>query len=588
MVRAGTAFFATAPGAALAQTSTNTINGWEEEYAYTLGVQAYIYCYPWQNMAYRRWLEVAQPPPSNEARPYAPLNQFWNAINLMDATSRNGGTPNTDTLYSSAWLDLTSEPVILSVPRMDRPDRYYTFELSSMDSDNFGYVGIRTTGVNGGNYAILGPNWHGVLPQGVTAVVGANELRSRTPYVLVGGRTLVFGTNDLPNVHELQAQYKLTPLSYWGTTNAPPANTNVWPPFATDNNPLADWETINRAMTENPPNDSSQQALIDLFASIGVGPGQDVTRMDPSTQAGLILAAPDAFTLMMNEIASGAGTLRVNGWEYQPPDIGRTGQYNDFLTRACLQSYLGIIANDPVEAVYLDTYTDADDNPLSGTNNYTMTFAPGGLPEVGAFWSVTLYDSSNNLVANELNRYKLGSLSEPRLATDTNGGTTLYIQSTAATNLESNWLPAPTGAFHLVMRCYMPGAAIVNQTWAPPPIVNVTSAQSYTVHIEVVQDEVNLTWKASPGLQFQVRYATAIPSCGTIGWTTLPGTVTSADGNYSLVEAHDASAQGRFYQVLRLPLTGRSSDACHLPPGSTLGAYRSRDAINSHEKTQLK
>ncbi len=129
--------------------------------------------------------------------------------------------PNLDTLYSTAWLDLTSEPVILSVPRMDRPDRYYTFQLSSMDSDNFGYVGMRTTGVNGGNYAILGPHWYGVLPPDVTAVVGANELRSRTPYVIVGGRTMVFGTNDLPNVHELPGPIQAHPAQLLGNVEYP-------------------------------------------------------------------------------------------------------------------------------------------------------------------------------------------------------------------------------------------------------------------------------------------------------------------------------------------------------------------------------
>jgi len=109
---------------------------------------------------------------------------------------------------------------------------------------------------------------------------------SRTPYVLIFGRTLVYGVDDLTNVHAIQAQYKLTPLSDWGTTNVPPDDRNVWAPYST-NDDLAVWKTMNRAMTENPPtNMVSQQGLVDYFARIGVGPGQDVDQMEMSLSMG--------------------------------------------------------------------------------------------------------------------------------------------------------------------------------------------------------------------------------------------------------------------------------------------------------------
>ncbi len=538
---AGLAMLAIVPSPTAAQTTTD----WREEYAYTLGVQAYIYYFPWLNMAQYRWQWVTQPPAS---APSAPLNQFWHARVLADASYRGGGSPNTDTLYSLAWIDLTHEPLILSVPAVT--NRYFTFELSSMDSDNFGYVGLRTTGSAGGNYAILGPHWYGTLPAGVSAGAPPNELRSRTPYAFITGRTVVYGTNDLTNVYRLQAQYKLTPLSYWGTTNVPSVNTNVFQPYSTNSHPLATWMTINQAVTENPPNVASQQGLIDWFTDIGVGPGQDVAQMDPSTQTGLRQAAQDAYALMTDILAAGMNSAVTNGWSYPLPSIGRSGQYDDVLTRAVFQSLGGIVANDPAESVYLNTTTDQDRRLLSGTNRYAIQFAPGGLPEVGAFWSVTMYDTTQNLVTNSLNRYKLGSLSSPPLATNLDGSVTLYLQTNSpGADKESNWLPAPPGNFNLLLRCYMPGAAIVSQIWGPPPIQKVLPPP--ILRAELVNGSVKVAWTDGAGLRFQVQYATEIPASGVIPWIAVPGDITSTNSDYRF--ADDRTAPGKYYRVLRLP-----------------------------------
>ncbi len=253
---------------------------WREEYAYTLGVQAFIYGFPWTFLPQLRWQWVTQAPSDPAGGPYAPLNEFWHARRLSSAADRSGGSPNNDTLYSIAWVDLSAEPVILSVPAI--PDRYYTFEMSSMDSDNFAYVGTRATGTSAGDYAIVGPQWAGTLPRGVTALPP-----SRTPYVLITGRTLVYGSEDVANVHLIQDQYRLTPLSLWGTSEVSADRRDVWAPYPTSD-PLAAWKTMNRAMTENPPNVPGQESLLRSFATIGVGPGQDVEAMDDvSHKAGI-------------------------------------------------------------------------------------------------------------------------------------------------------------------------------------------------------------------------------------------------------------------------------------------------------------
>jgi hypothetical protein len=219
---------------------------WREEYAYTLGIQAYVFGFPWVYLPLIRWLWVTQPK-NPERIPYAPLNRFWHARSLLDASYRDGGSPNNDTLYSMAWIDLRREPVILSVPEVGDP--YYTMELAGMDSDNFAYVGTRTTGGGAGIYAIIPSDWQGEVPEAVQRLEP-----SRTPFVLVLGRTLVTGPADLPAVHALQDAYTLTPLGRWGQPPADlPEDRDVAQPFDAQADPLADWKTMNQTMTENPP-----------------------------------------------------------------------------------------------------------------------------------------------------------------------------------------------------------------------------------------------------------------------------------------------------------------------------------------------
>jgi len=439
---------------------------WREEYAYTLGVQAYIYGFPWVFLPQLRWQWVTQPPSDPDGGPYAPLNEFWHARRLSTAADRSGGSPNNDTLYSIAWVDLLAEPLILSVPAIS--SRYYTFEMSSMDSDNFAYVGTRVTGTGAGNYAIIGPHWAGTLPPGVTALPP-----SRTPYVLITGRTLVYGSEDVTNVHLIQDQYRLTPLSLWGTSEESADRRDVWAPYPTSD-PLAAWKTMNRAMTENPPNVPGQESLLRSFTTIGVGPGQDVEAMDDATKQGLECAAQEAMAIMHGFNLAGGTGHRVNGWTYPPAVLGRAGQYDEFLTRAAAQCWAGIVANDPEEAIYLNTSTDEEGIQLTGANAYVMRFPPNGLPDVGAFWSVSMYGMDHNLVDNPLNRYKVGTYPEGIMRFDPDGSLTIYVQyESPGVDGESNWLPSPAGDFYLILRTYLPGASILDQTWEPPAVVGV-------------------------------------------------------------------------------------------------------------------
>lgn len=455
----GTVTSALAQSAAPADAPAAPVSDWRETYAYTLGIQAFVFGFPWVFLPEIRWKWVTQDPHSAFV-PYAPLNQFWNSRNLTTAEYRDGGTPNNDTLYSIAWLDLVQEPLILSVP--DVGDRYYTMEMASLDSDNFAYVGKRTTGTKAGNYAIMGPNWKGTLPVGVTALP-----RSRTNAALIIGRTLVYDSDDVNVVNRIQDQYKLTPLGLRGTNETAPTSRDVWQPFDPKIDPLAVWKTMNRAMAENPPF-AGQADIVRGFAEIGVGPGRDVASTDVATQAGLKRAAIDGMKLLRAAMLDMG--KKVNGWGYPPPAMGRAGLAYEFLLRASLQCLGGIIANDTAEAIYMNTSTDDAGAHLSGANSYTMHFAPGGAPQVGAFWSVSMYGMDNNFVSNPVNRYKLGSLPKGSITPDAGGGMTLHIGNTSPAGSAVNWLPAPTGEFYLVLRTYMPEGTLLTQTWVPPAV----------------------------------------------------------------------------------------------------------------------
>ncbi len=446
---------------AVAEPPSAPASEWREEYAYTLGVQAYVFGFPWIYLPTLRWLWVTQPPASPNT-PSMPLNQFWHARELMDARFRQGGSTNNDTLYSAAWVDLAKEPMILSVPAI--PDRYYTVQLASVDSDNFAYVGTRTTGTKAGSYAIVGPVWKGTLPAGVRVLPP-----SRTPAALVVARTLVDGPADLPAARAIQDQYRLTPLHLWGKAGAvAPENRDVWAPFDPKNDPLAEWKTMNRAMTENAP-EARHADLLALFRTIGIGPGQDVAGMDEGTKRGLVRAAKEGRRLLNEVNASGPGK-RVNGWRYPMPTHGRAGVYDDFLMRASLQCLAGIVANDPEEAVYLNTALDAEGRPLEGGKDYVLRFGPDQLPPVNAFWSLTPYQDYN-LVANPIDRFSIGDRT-PGLRRDADGGLTIYVQSESpAGDTRANWLPSPSqGPFMLILRAYLPEPEIIEQRWQPPAL----------------------------------------------------------------------------------------------------------------------
>lgn len=460
-----------APAASETALPINPVTGvagnpeWKEELAYALGIQAYIYAFPWYYSADLRW-QWAQPPAS-EASIFMPPNDFWHSRNLTDASWKYGGGPNNDALYSSAILDLSKEPMILSHP--DMGDRYFTFQLSGFDSDNFGYIGKRTTGSDAGHFALVAADWEGTLPEGVKL-----HARAPTNTILVTGRTLVDGKDDLENVYRLQEQYRLTPLSQWGKKDVVKPKTNdAWKPFDRTTDPLADWKTINRAMTEVPPR-ASEMAYVEQFRPIGIGPGLDVEAMDAATQRGLIRAAETAKGILTGMALSSAGNIMIDtGWTISRGEYGHYGDSGEFAMRSAMQSLQAIVTNDLAEAIYPQTFSDSSGDSLSGDHGYVLHFDKDNLPPAKAFWSITAYGMDLNLIDNPINRYSLGDRT-PGLQYDADGGLTLYFQKDSpGAAKESNWLPTGADRWGVAFRLYMPEQRAIDGEWQPPALKRI-------------------------------------------------------------------------------------------------------------------
>src|SRR6266700_6545168 len=451
---------------AVAPILTGKVDDWRAEYAYATGVQAFIYGFPYIYNARLRHNWVTGPA-GPAAVPYAPVNHFWHATKPADAAHRDGSCPNNDTLYSLAWVDVSREPAILSHPNMG--NRYFTFELMAFSSDNFGYVGQRSTGSGAGHFAITGPGWKGSLPAGVK-----KTRPSPTPWLLVLGRTLVDGQQDVPSVRALQEQYRLTPLSKWGKPRAKlPRRRAVYAPADPRHDPLAPWKSLNTMLAENPP-PPHHALLLDQFARIGIGPGLDVAAQPESVRRGLIRAAAVAMPLLRQQFLSGGWATAVNGWRYRPQEEVRFG--DDFLRRAADQSLAGISADDPAEAVYLVSFDDAAGRRLSPKRRYRLRFGPGELPPVDAFWSLTAYTEQDmSLIPNPAGSYSVGDRT-PGLKREPDGGLTIYLQpGSPGSARAANWLP--TSGEHpwfVILRMYRPRRSVLQAKWRCPGLVKVT------------------------------------------------------------------------------------------------------------------
>jgi hypothetical protein len=393
----------------------------------------------------------------------APVNQFAHVAAFPDAAFKHVVRANVDTLYSSAFLDLAREPIVLSVP--DTHGRYYLMPIFDAWTNVFASPGTRTSGNAARDFVIVGPDWNQPLPAGLQV------LRSPTNIAWLLGRTQTDGPDDYAAVHQIQRGCSLVPLSAFGTPYTPAKGTIARIDART---PAIDklkamtattyFTTLARLMQRNPPPPADAPMLAQL-AAIGVVPGEP---FDPPPEVAAAVERSVAVALAKLSPSTALRGEVVNGWTIPGANLAAYG--TDYATRGMI-ALIAFGANLPADAVYPTSFIDADGRPFDAAKRYVLHFDDGALPPVHAFWSITLYGPDSFFVANSIDRHAISSWMP--LVRNADGSVDLYVQhESPGESLEANWLPAPaSGSFNLTLRMYWPTTeppSILDGTWKPP------------------------------------------------------------------------------------------------------------------------
>ncbi|CEG10131.1 hypothetical protein BN961_03567 [Afipia felis] len=449
-------------------------NSISEQEAHAIGVDAYVYLYPLLSMDITRKQLTNSEPGKDGFK--GPMNTFVNVAEYPPADFRGVVRPNFDTLYSSAWIDLTKEPVVISVP--DTNGRYYLLPMLDMWTDVFASPGWRTTGTQAGTFLIAPPNWRPDLrdrfAEELKLPKDTRRIDAPTPYIWIIGRTKTDGPADYEAVHEIQAGYKIVPLSDYGQTPKPP-KVKIDPSIDMKTPPKTQVDTMAadkyfayaaELLKLHPPH-ITDMPIIAQMKRIGIEPGKsfDINKLDPAIQKALSSVPEDAQKLMSWKVPTLARV--ANSWSLNTDTMGVYGNY--YLKRAIV-SQVGLGANLVEDAIYPLNLGDESGKPLDGANKYTITFEKGAAPPVNAFWSITLYDPEGFQVGNSLNRFAVSSWMPFKYNSD--GSLEIYFQNESpGKDKEANWPPAPRGPFNLTMRLYAPKSDALTGKWVPQAVV---------------------------------------------------------------------------------------------------------------------
>lgn len=432
--------------------------------ARAIAKEAYIYGYPMVD-SYRIYYSYFVD--SNDPEFKAPWNHLRNTPRVYGPEDKTIQTPNSDTPYSALGLDLRSEPIVITVPAIDK-DRYYSIQLIDAYTHNFDYIGTRATGNESGSFLVAGPSWKGEKPKGIKAV-----FKSETDFGWAQYRTQLINPSDLDNVKKVQAGYKVQTLSKFLGKPAPKAASEIEfiKPISHDQlrNSFEFFDILNFTLgfCQTHP---SENDLMERFAKLGIGAGRtfNASELLPELQQAVSDGITDAWKEFDGVLA------KVNSGELASGDVFGTRAFmnNNYANRMAA-AVLGIFGNSKQEAMYPTYYLDAAGQPPDASKSrYVLRFPPGQLPPVNAFWSLTMYMMPERLlVENPLNRYLVNSPALPDYKRDADGGLTFYIQhESPGKNKETNWLPAPNGPFSMILRMYWPKADALDGTWKQPQL----------------------------------------------------------------------------------------------------------------------
>ncbi len=430
--------------------------------ARAIAKEAYIYGFPLVDN-YRIQHSYFADPNNPEYR--GGWNEIHNTARVFTPDDKTIQTPNSDTPYSSVGADLRAEPLVLTVPQMEE-GRYYSIQFVDMYTFNFAYVGSRATGNGAGSFLLAGPNWQGAKPAGIKEVI-----RSETELAFLLYRTQLFGPDDIENVKKIQAGYKVEPLSAFLGQPAPgaaPAIDFMKPLTPNEQKTSPKFFNELNFILQFCPVDPSETELRARFAKVGIEAGKpfDPDALAPEIRKAVEAGMADAWAAFKEFKETEIDTGKRTSADSFGSREALHGNYLDRMSGAVL----GIYGNSKDEAIYPAYFVDADRKPLEGANRYTIHFAPGELPPVNAFWSLTLYELPASLLsANRLNRYLINSPMLPNLKKDADGGLTLYVQhESPGGELEANWLPSPAGPFFMAMRLYWPKQEALEGKWKAP------------------------------------------------------------------------------------------------------------------------
>lgn len=435
----------------------------DELEAYAIAKEAYFYFYSLLLMEVTR--KQCTNLESGKVPGFGPANTFSHIRAYPDADFKTVVRPNFDTLYSSAWLDLSQEPQIVSIPDSDK--RYYLLPMLDMWSDVFAVPGWRTSGTTAQHYAVVPPGWSGTIPGGV------EKIQAPTSWVWIIGRTKTDGPDDYATVHKFQDGLSITPLSSFGK-NPSPSALKADPTVDMKTPPMAQVESMSaesfftlasKLLKAHKPHITDWSILARIKKlGLSVDSEFNISSFSPGVKNKVEQATRDALQTM-KEKTSLLGRP-VNGWIVNTDSIGVYG--NSYLKRAMV-AMVGLGANQPDDAIYPLNFADADGNPLDGKNNYVLHFDKEQLPPVNAFWSATMYDKEGFQAANSINRFAISSWMP--LKKNSDRSLDIYIQNdNPGADKEANWLPAPKGELGVTLRLYAPKLEALDGSWNPPAI----------------------------------------------------------------------------------------------------------------------
>ena len=388
-------------------------------------------------------------------------------------------TPNSDTPYCLGWSDLRAEPLVFTVPEMEK-ERLYGVQLIDLFVHNFAYISTIATGNIPGNYLLVGPDYKGKVPKGITKVIPCETQLFFSIY-----RTQLFDANDVEKVKKIQSGYRIEPLSsFLGTkapTSAPAIDFPKWKEGAQFNVESLNYLDFMLSLVKTP---KEEQALMKRFAKLGLGTEDkfDINTFSPEIQKAIAEGVKEGFSAIeafgSKATADPLASAKIVGTrDLLNKSAKENYNLDNFFIMRATAAHIGIYGNSADEAIYPTYLADAEGKAFDASaSNYTLTFKKDEFPPVTAFWSLTMYDGKTQLlIDNPINRYLLNSSMMEKFVLNKDGSLTIYVQKESpGKELELNWLPAPNGPFYAVMRLYGPKKEALEGKWVNPALVKVS------------------------------------------------------------------------------------------------------------------